>query len=125
MNHVLEPAESVLITAEFPYSNPNKAALEYLKTSDPDAYAAYMGYAATNPPADFLSRADSGQGCGRGDDFVRPALDRLQGRVELSRRIPLGGVRGNLNSKIWPRPGMPPSAPGRGKSRHDVWAATF
>ena len=44
MNHVLEPAESVLITAEFPYSNPNKAALEYLKTNDPDAYAAYMGY---------------------------------------------------------------------------------
>ena len=39
MNHVLEPAESVLITAEFPYSNPNKAALDYLKTSDPDAYA--------------------------------------------------------------------------------------
>jgi spermidine/putrescine-binding protein len=57
MNHVLEPAESVLITAEFPYSNPNKAALDLLKTSNPDAYAKYMGYAATNPPADFLSRA--------------------------------------------------------------------
>ncbi len=57
INHVLEPAESILITAEFPYSNPNKAALEYLKTQNPDAYAKYMGYAATNPPADFLSRA--------------------------------------------------------------------
>src|SRR5574340_585113 len=57
LNHVLEPAESVLITAEFPYSNPNAAALDYLKTSDAEAYAAYMGYAATNPPADFLSKA--------------------------------------------------------------------
>ena len=57
MNHVLKPEESVLITAEFPYSNPNKAALEYLKTSDPEAYAAYMGYSATNPSAEFLSNA--------------------------------------------------------------------
>jgi spermidine/putrescine-binding protein len=57
MNHVLEPAESVLITAEFPYSNPNKAALDYLEANDPDAFAAYMAYAATNPSADFLSRA--------------------------------------------------------------------
>jgi len=57
MNHVLKPEESVLITAEFPYSNPNKAALEYLKTSDPEAYATYMGYSATNPSAEFLSNA--------------------------------------------------------------------
>jgi len=57
INHVLEPEESVLITAEFPYSNPNAAALEYLKTSDPDAYDAYMGYAATNPSAEFLANA--------------------------------------------------------------------
>ncbi|HEY5983400.1 MAG TPA: spermidine/putrescine ABC transporter substrate-binding protein [Anaerolineales bacterium] len=57
INHVLEPEESVLITAEFPYSNPNAAALEYLKTNDAEAYAAYMGYAATNPPADFLKAA--------------------------------------------------------------------
>jgi spermidine/putrescine-binding protein len=56
MNHVLDAKESVLITAEFPYSNPNKAALEYLKTSDPEKYAEYMGYPATNPPADFVSR---------------------------------------------------------------------
>jgi spermidine/putrescine transport system substrate-binding protein/spermidine/putrescine transport system permease protein len=57
INHVLEPEESVLITAEFPYSNPNAAALEYLKANDPDAYTAYMGYAATNPSAEFLAAA--------------------------------------------------------------------
>jgi len=57
INHVLDPKESVLITAEFPYSNPNAAALEYLKTSDAEAYAAYMGYAATNPSPEFLKAA--------------------------------------------------------------------
>lgn len=57
MNFVLDPKESVLITAEFPYSNPNAAALEYLKTSDPAAYETYMGFAATNPSADFLAHA--------------------------------------------------------------------
>jgi spermidine/putrescine-binding protein len=57
INHVLEPEQSVLITAEFPYSNPNAAALEYLKTNNPEAYAAYMAFAGTNPPAEFLSHA--------------------------------------------------------------------
>jgi spermidine/putrescine-binding protein len=57
LNFVLDPKESILITKEFPYSNPNAAALEYLKTSDAAAYAAYMGYSATNPSADFLTRA--------------------------------------------------------------------
>ncbi len=57
LNFVLDPQESVLITKEFPYSNPNKAALEYFKTSDPTAYDAYMAFAGTNPSADFLARA--------------------------------------------------------------------
>jgi spermidine/putrescine-binding protein len=57
MNHVLDPAESVLITAEFPYSNPNAAALELLKTSDPAAYEAYMAFPGTNPSPEFLSGA--------------------------------------------------------------------
>jgi spermidine/putrescine-binding protein len=57
MDFVLDPKESVLISAEFPYSNPNAAALDYLKTSDAAAYDAYMNYSATNPSADFLSRA--------------------------------------------------------------------
>jgi spermidine/putrescine-binding protein len=57
MNFILEPKESILISKEFPYSNPNAAALEYLKTDDPAAYDTYMGFSATNPSADFLSRA--------------------------------------------------------------------
>jgi spermidine/putrescine transport system substrate-binding protein len=57
LNFVLDPKESILISKEFPYSNPNAAALEFLKTEDPAAYEAYMGYPATNPPADFLANA--------------------------------------------------------------------
>lgn len=57
INFALEPAQSAIITANFPYSNPNVAALEYMKTNDPDAYAAYMDFPATNPSAEFLSGA--------------------------------------------------------------------
>jgi spermidine/putrescine-binding protein len=57
MNFVLDAKESSLITKEFPYSNPNAAALEYLKTNEPDVYAAYQAFAGTNPPAEFLAKA--------------------------------------------------------------------
>jgi len=56
INFVLDPRESILITMEFPYSNPNQAALVLLQTEDPAAYDAYMNFAATNPPADAMSR---------------------------------------------------------------------
>ena len=59
LNFVLDAKESVLITKEFPYSNPNKAALDYLKTSDPTVYDVYMGFSGTNPSADFLKGAVS------------------------------------------------------------------
>lgn len=57
MNFVLDAQQSTLITKEFPYSNPNTAALDYLKTNEPDTYAAYMDFPGTNPPADFLANA--------------------------------------------------------------------
>lgn len=57
INFMLDPQESILITKEFPYSNPNKAALDYLKANDAAAYDKYMGFAATNPSADFLAKA--------------------------------------------------------------------
>jgi len=56
INYILDPEASLLITAEFPYSNPNKAALDLLKTKDPAAYEAYMGFAATNPSKEDMKR---------------------------------------------------------------------
>jgi spermidine/putrescine-binding protein len=56
INYVLSPEASILISIEFPYSNPNKAALELMKTSDPALYESYMAFAGTNPSEDFLAR---------------------------------------------------------------------
>jgi spermidine/putrescine-binding protein len=56
INYILDPQESILITKEFPYSNPNKAALELLKTQEPDTYNAYMSYPATNPSPEDMKR---------------------------------------------------------------------
>ena len=57
MDYVLRPEVSLLITAEFPYSNPNAAALALLQTEDPEAYEVYMGFPAMNPPAEALANA--------------------------------------------------------------------
>lgn len=54
LDYVLRPDVSLLITKEFPYSNPNKAALDLLKTQDAEAYKAYMDFAATNPSEEYL-----------------------------------------------------------------------
>jgi spermidine/putrescine-binding protein len=56
INYVMDPQQSILITQEFPYSNPNKAALDLLKTQDPTMYEAYMSSAATNPTAEDLAK---------------------------------------------------------------------
>jgi spermidine/putrescine-binding protein len=57
MNWVLDPQQSVLITMEFPYSNPNKAALDYLKANDPTTYDSYIAFSGTNPSDTFLANA--------------------------------------------------------------------
>ena len=54
---VLDPQESILITQEFPYSNPNKAALDLLKTQDSAIYDTYIAFPGTNPSDAFLSNA--------------------------------------------------------------------
>jgi spermidine/putrescine-binding protein len=59
LNFILRPDESILITKAFPYSNPNKAALDLLKTKEPDTYQAYMNFRATNPSADDIKNAHS------------------------------------------------------------------
>lgn len=59
LNFVLEPQQSSLISKQFPYSNPNAAALDYLKTADPTFYASYMDFSGTNPSQAFLQNAVS------------------------------------------------------------------
>jgi len=57
LNYVLKPEASILITKEFPYSNPNQAALDLMKTEDPELYETYMGSRATNPPVEDIENA--------------------------------------------------------------------
>ncbi len=57
LDYVLDPAASLLITAEFPYSTPNKAALDLLKSTDAAAYETYMNSTATNPSAEMIAAA--------------------------------------------------------------------
>ncbi len=56
LDFVLRPDMSILITKAFPYSSVNKAALELLKTKEPDTYKSYMDFPATNPPADAVKK---------------------------------------------------------------------
>ncbi len=57
LDWVMDAQQSILITKEFPYSNPNKAALDLLKTEDPALYETYMGFSGTNPDDAFLANA--------------------------------------------------------------------
>lgn len=57
MDWVLDAQQSILISKEFPYSNPNKAALDLLKTDDPALYETYIGFSGTNPDDAFLAAA--------------------------------------------------------------------
>ncbi len=55
LDWVMDAQQSILITKEFPYSNPNKAALDLLKTDDATLYESYMAFSGTNPPDTFLA----------------------------------------------------------------------
>lgn len=56
LNFVMRPDMSVLISKEFPYSNPNQAALEYMKQNDPEVYQVYINSPATNPPPEAIEK---------------------------------------------------------------------
>lgn len=52
INFLLDPVVSALISAEYPYGNPNKAALPYIPAED-------LANTAINPPAEWLKKAES------------------------------------------------------------------
>ena len=57
LDWVLDAQQSALISTEFGYLSPNKAAIEYLKVNDPAFYESYMSFSATNPSDEFLANA--------------------------------------------------------------------
>ena len=54
MNYLLQGDVFWLTIRDFPYINPNTAALEYAKTNQPDVYKAYFDSPITNPPAEAI-----------------------------------------------------------------------
>lgn len=80
INFLLEPANSARITRDFPYSNPNDAALDYLSEHDPDLYSAYIESVATNPSPEALAGARlvknvGTTGAGLYDDYWAAIID--------------------------------------------------
>ena len=54
INFLLEPSTSAIITTEYPYSNPNLAAIDYLRRNNTALYDSYIASPASNPPADLV-----------------------------------------------------------------------
>jgi len=57
LNYINQPELFWTTLRDFPYINPNQAALDYAKVNQPDLYAKYMGSNITNVPADALANA--------------------------------------------------------------------
>ena len=55
-NYLLQGDVSWLTLVDYPYTNPNKAALEFAKANHADVYKAYIDSPITNTPADIFKK---------------------------------------------------------------------
>ncbi len=55
LNYTMQGDVFWLTIRDFQYTNPNKAALEYAKTNQPEVYSAYADSPITNPPAEAVA----------------------------------------------------------------------
>lgn len=78
LNYNLQPELFWLMLRDFPYSNPNKAALDYAKANQPELYQAYIDSNVTNTPADVLQRGHRIEDVGE----ATPLYDRIWTEVK-------------------------------------------
>lgn len=73
LNYTMQGNLFYLMLRDFPYLNPNLAALEYAKTNAPDLYNPFMESPITNPPAEAIQKSH------RIDDVgdATPLYDRI------------------------------------------------
>lgn len=57
LNYIMQGNVFWLLLQDYPYLNPNTAALEFAKANHPDVYSAFMDSPITNPPADVIANA--------------------------------------------------------------------
>ncbi|MCX6060286.1 MAG: spermidine/putrescine ABC transporter substrate-binding protein [Chloroflexi bacterium] len=55
LNYLIQGDVFWLTLVDYPYTNPNRAALEFAKTNHPEVYDSYMASPITNTPADIFS----------------------------------------------------------------------
>ena len=55
-NYMMQGDVSWLTLVDYPYTNPNQAALEFAKANHTDVYEAYMASPITNTPADIFAK---------------------------------------------------------------------
>jgi len=55
-NYLMQGDVFWLTLVDYPYTNPNRAALEFARTNHPDVYKAYMASPITNTPADIFAK---------------------------------------------------------------------
>jgi spermidine/putrescine-binding protein len=55
-NYLMQGDVFWLTLVDYPYTNPNKTALEFAKENHPDVYEAYMASPITNTPADIFTK---------------------------------------------------------------------
>jgi spermidine/putrescine-binding protein len=56
LNYTMQGNIFWMMLRDFPYTNPNKAALDYAKANQPDIYNAYMNSPITNTPAEDIKK---------------------------------------------------------------------
>ncbi len=78
LNYSLQPDLFWLMLRDFPYSNPNKAALDYAKDKQPDLYKAYVDSNITNTPSEVLKSGHRIEDVGE----ATPLYDRIWTEVK-------------------------------------------
>lgn len=56
INYTMQGNMFWIMLRDFPYINPNKAALEFAKANHPDIYEPYIHSPITNPPAEVFQK---------------------------------------------------------------------
>jgi spermidine/putrescine-binding protein len=56
MNYIMQGDVFWLLLRDFPYLNPNTAALEYAKANEPELYSTFMDSPITNPPQEVIAK---------------------------------------------------------------------
>jgi spermidine/putrescine-binding protein len=78
LNYINQPELFWTTLRDFPYNNPNQAALAYAEQNQPELYASFMGSNITNPPAEALANVHWLEDVGE----ATPLYDRIWTEVK-------------------------------------------